>query len=540
MRNAELWMALVVGASGTIGCGDDGYDGDGYGDEYYSPAPSADMGAPRSDAGAPSPDAGALAEVPEESDEPPRTNPFVLTETDPFSTFASDVDTASYDIFVQNVDTYARLPNPSSVRLEEFVNYFDYDYTTPEPSSEIPFAIDLDASTHVLGRDLAQLRVGIQAAAPAEFEKLPTNLVFLVDVSGSMSSADKLPLVQHLIRETIGVLEQNDTVSIVSYASNTGVRLEPTAAFERETIEAAVAGLSASGSTDGGSGIQLAYRQAEAGFLEDGLNQVVLCTDGDFNVGITSSEALVSLIEDKRMTGVNLTALGFGGYNLNDAMMERVSNAGNGFYSVITSADHAARYAQEKLLRTTEIVAQDLKIQLELNPDHVVAYRLLGFENRAIADVDFTNDGVDAGEIGAGHRVTALYELVLTGQSIPSPEGAPEADMGELDSGLERTITADALALVRVRWKDRGASAEDPAHETMATVAADAVVDEADADTRWAAAVAAFAELLKDSPYADPADMAAVETLLLEQSARDDERTRFVNLFQRALGLMER
>ena len=464
------------------------------------------------------------------------TNPYVLAESDPFSTFASDVDTASYDIFLREVEQYDVVPDPDSVRLEEWVNSFTYDYETPANGAEVPFAIDLEVGEHALGRDLAHLRVGIQAAAPPEFRKLPTNLVFLVDTSGSMSSEDKLPVVQELIEASLGSLEQNDTVSIVTYAGDTAVRLPPTQAFERDTILRVVEELTSGGGTNGSSGIHLAYEQAEAAFLEGGLNQVVLCTDGDFNIGITDREELVELIVEKRETGIHLTALGFGRGNLNDAMMERVSNAGNGFYSVITSSDHAREYATEDLLRTTEIVAKDLKIQLEMNPEHVVAYRLLGFENRAIADDDFIVDAVDAGEIGAGHRVTALYELVLAGQAIPTAEGAPEVDAGE-ESTLERTVAPEELVRVRVRWKDRDAAAEDPSHELLRSVLAETLGGTVGADTEYAAAVAAFAEILKESPYANEADLEAIGAIFRAQAERDEDRARMLAAFEKVLTL---
>lgn len=516
-------LILLLCCAALIACGDDD------GGTSYHPYPGADAGGARADE--PEREPGDMYDY-------VGTNPFVLADSDPFSTFASDVDTASYDIFVRDVED-GLLPARDSVRLEEYVNFFPYDYEAPEPGAAVPFAIELSASEHVMGRDLVQMRVGIQAASPPEFNKLPTNLVFLVDVSGSMSDPDKLPLAQEVIRQSLSALEQNDTVSIVSYASDTRVRLEPTAAFQRDTILAAVDALSAAGSTAGSRGIQLAYEQAEAGFLEGGFNHVVLCTDGDFNIGISDPDELVALIEEERRGGVTLTALGFGRGNLNDAMMERVSNAGNGFYSVITSAEHAGRYARDALLHTIEVVARDLKIQVEFNPALVRAYRLLGFENRAIADNDFRNDVVDAGEIGSGHRVTALYELVLTGHEIPMPEGAPEPDLGE-ESDVVADIDPADLAVVRVRWKDRDASEEDAAHEVSATLAPEVVTETAGDDAAWAAAIAAFAEILKESPFADVADLDVIAPIVAAQASRDDDRGRFAVLFEEALRLLGR
>lgn len=511
-----------------------------YGDDrWYGSGPETGAYA---DAGV----AGPMPGTPPPVDEPSGdtyedvgTNPFVRTDHDPFSTFAADVDTASYDIFVRDLEDNL-LPHPLSVRLEEYVNFFDYDYPAPEPDAEVPFDIYLAASAHPMGRQLAQLRVGIQAAAPVAFEKLPTNLVFLVDTSGSMSAEDKLPLAQYLLTQTLDVLDGTDTVSIVTYAGDVAVRLGPTPATNREVIVREIAALTAAGGTAGGSGINLAYAQAERGFIEGGFNHVVLCTDGDFNIGISDADELVALIEEKRETGVTLTAIGFGRGNLNDAMMERVSNAGNGIYSVLSSEPQAERYAREKLLHTINHVAKDMKIQVEFNPEHVVAYRLLGYENRAIADMDFRNDVVDAGEVGAGHRVTALYELVLTGQSIPSVPGVPDPIMGEPVEG-EREIVPGEMVQVRVRWKDLAATAEDPAHEVaQSLVPADAqtTFEEADRDLLWAAAIGAFAEILKGSPFADDAELDVIEEIVTAQADRDEDRGQFVELFLRARELL--
>lgn len=460
------------------------------------------------------------------------TNPFVHTDHDPFSTFAADVDTASYDIFIRDIED-GLLPDTASVRLEEYVNYFNYDYPAPDEGGEVPFQINLAAGVHPMGRELAHLRVGIQARLAPEFVKRPTNLVFLIDVSGSMSAEDKLPLVQHLMRETVGQLDESDTISIVTYAGATRVALSPTPATEAEQIIRAINSLGAGGGTAGGAGIELAYDQARAGFIEDGINHIVLCTDGDFNIGVSSNDALVDLIREERLSGVTLTAVGFGRGNLNDAMMERVSNAGNGIYSVLSSREQTTTYAQDRLLNTVFQVAQDMKIQVEFNPDHVQAYRLLGYENRAIADSDFREDRVDAGEVGAGHRVTALYELVLIGQSVPSAEGAPLALMGEPVEGL-RDINTEELVRVRVRYKEVGASPEDPAFEvseSLAPEAATTAIDELDDDVLWAAAIAAFAEILKDSPFADRLDLDRIESIVMAQALVDAERALFVEHF---------
>ncbi len=483
--------------------------------------------------------------MPEENNQGDRyegvgTNPFVITEHDPFSTFAADVDTASYDLLRRDIND-GFLPQPQSVRLEEYVNYFTYDYPAPGEDAEHPFAISLAAAPSIFSDQTKLLRVGIQAVKPPPFEKKQANVVFLIDVSGSMNDPDKLPLVQYLLTHTLDVLESDDTVAIVTYASSTGVRLEPTPISEKSEIAAVINNLSAGGSTAGASGIQLAYEQAEAGFIEDGINHVIMCTDGDFNVGISSDQQLVDLIEEKRQTGITLTTVGFGTGNLNDSMMEKVSNAGNGIYSVISDREQAERYAEERMLNTLFLIAKDMKIQVEFNPDAVYAYRLLGYENRAIADELFRDDTVDAGEIGAGHRVTALYELVMVGDEIPDIEGAPEAQDGDPVEG-DREIDDEDMVLVKVRYKDVDATEEDEAYEVSSTLQPDAIEDEiskADLDLQWVTAVASFAEILKDSPYADPERLDAIESIVADQKLRDVDRQEFVELFMKARTMLE-
>jgi len=467
------------------------------------------------------------------------TNPFTMTAHDHLSTFAADVDTASYDIFRRDIN-YGYLPRSESVRLEEFVNYFPYDYEAPTYDNEVPFEISLAAVAGPFVNETNLLRVGIKGRDAPPEEKKPANLVFLIDISGSMRSAVKLPLVKKVLTETLDVLEETDRVAIVTYAGSTGVALESTPVSERETIEAVIESFSAGGSTAGGAGITLAYEQAEANFIPGGINHVILCTDGDFNVGLSDRDALVELIEEKRRTGITLTVLGFGTGNLNDRMMESISNAGNGMYAVISDEDQAVSYAHDRMLSTLVLIAQDLKIQVEFNAAKVAAYRLLGYENRAIADHEFRDDKVDAGEVGSGHTITALYELAFTEAAIPKPEGAPEVLDGD-PTEEEATTAEDDLCIVRVRYKAVGAGEEDPAMEVASTLKfADAGSDlmDADADFRWAAAVAAFAEILKDSPYASDANLTTIETLIDGAAGDDLERGEFKYLFGEAVKLL--
>lgn len=459
-----------------------------------------------------------------------QVNPFVATVFDPLSTFAIDVDTASYDIFYRAASESSTLPDPDSVRTEEYVNYFKYQYPAPALDAVKPFSVNMALTPNILDRSTHILRVGLKAAAAPKVPK-PANLVFLVDVSGSMGGSDRLPLVKNLLKETLNILQDDDNISIVTYSTNITLALDTTAVKNKASIIKVIDNLVADGGTNGGAGIQLAYDQARAGFINGGINHIVLCTDGDFNVGTTSNDALVALIEQERKSGVTLTTLGFGTGNLNDGMMEKTSNAGNGIYSVITSERHARRYVEERLLSNLTYVAKDVKIQMEFNPDMVSAYRLLGYEDRDIADKDFRNDKIDAGEIGAGHTVTALYEVVLRGNLQPIITGAPVIKSGDRYKGILEGAYDD-LALAKVRYKDVNASETTPAKEFSVSIKnAEDSFTNADADMRWATAIAAYAELLRHSPFADKKAIDQMEAVFKEQSTRDTDRKEFYNLY---------
>lgn len=469
------------------------------------------------------------------------TNAFVLAASDPLSTFAADVDTASYDIFRRDVG-FGQLPMADSVRLEEYVNYFDYDYPAPDPTDEdVPFSISLEAAPSPFGPGTELLRVGIRGRALDETEKPPTNLVFLVDVSGSMGASNKLPLAKLILLEALQVLAPEDTLSIVTYAGATGVALPATPVSSKALIADTIKSFGAGGSTAGAAGIDLAYQQAESVFIEGGINHVLLCTDGDFNVGTASDSALVSLIEEKRKSGITLTVLGFGMGNLNDSMMEKITNAGNGTYSVISDSDQAISYVHHDLLGAMTFIAKDMKLQVVFNPEQVHAYRLLGYENRAIADEDFTNDQVDAGEVGAGHTVTALYEVVLKGGTVPDILGvdAPAGDAPPFAGEL--VVEPQELVRVSVRWKHRTASEEDAAAETSAGLPLDQMADSVEAgsaDLQWAIAVAAFAEILKGSPFADASNLPTIQSLIKANTQSDPDREEFEALMTAAIELL--
>lgn len=459
-----------------------------------------------------------------------QVNPFVATVFDPFSTFAIDVDTASYDVFYRAATESSSLPDPDSVRVEEYVNYFKYQYPAPALDAVKPFFVNMALTPNILDRSTHILRVGLKAAAAPKVPK-PANLVFLVDVSGSMKGTDRLPLVKTLLKETLNILQPDDHISIVTYSNEITLALNATAVENKTAIISAIDGLLADGSTDGGAGIQLAYQQARAGYINGGINHIVLCTDGDFNVGLTSNDELVALIEKERKSGVTLTTLGFGIGNLNDGMMERTSNAGNGIYSVISSERHARRYVEERLLSNLTYVAKDVKIQMEFNPDMVSAYRLLGYENRDIADKDFRNDKIDAGEIGAGHTVTALYEVVLRGNLQPVIKDAPATRTGDRFRGtLEGAY--DDLVMAKVRYKDVDATETTAAKEFSVSLKnAEESFTKADADMRWATGIAAYAEILRHSPFADKTVISKLDELFKEQSSRDSDRKEFYSLY---------
>lgn len=338
-------------------------------------------------------------------------SPVKVVATEPVSTFAVDVDTGAY-ANARRFLTQGMLPPQDAVRTEEMINYFRYDYAAPEDRKQ-PFTVTTDVAKSPWNPDTYLMRVGLRGYDIAAAERPPANLVFLMDVSGSMNSPDKLPLVKTALAGLASELGPQDRVSIVVYAGAAGLVLEPT--NDTAKIKRALDQLSAGGSTAGGAGIELAYQIAEGSFIKGGVNRVILATDGDFNVGVSDTGALIRLIEKKRESGITLTTLGFGQGNYNEAMMEQIANKGNGNYAYIDTALEAKKVLGEEMQSTLFTIAKDVKIQVEFNPSVIAQYRLIGYENRALREEDFDNDAVDAGEIGAGHQVTAIYEVVPAG-----------------------------------------------------------------------------------------------------------------------------
>ena len=338
-------------------------------------------------------------------------SPIKLVQTDPVSTFSVDVDTGAY-ANARRFISDGRLPPKDAVRTEELINYFRYDYPRPT-SREVPFSVTTDLARSPWNDDTRLMRIGLRGYDIDRDERPAANLVFLVDVSGSMRSPDKLPLVKTALSNLAGELTSRDKVSIVVYSGRVAIALEPT--NDKAKIRRALQRLEAGGSTAGGAGMKMAYDLAREHFIESGVNRVIMATDGDFNVGVSDNKQLIDMIEKKRDSGITLTTLGFGTGNYNEALMERVADHGNGNYAYIDSALEAEKVLADEMQSTLFTIAKDVKIQVEFNPAVVSQYRLIGYENRALRNEDFNNDAVDAGDIGAGHQVTAIYEIVPTG-----------------------------------------------------------------------------------------------------------------------------
>jgi Ca-activated chloride channel family protein len=416
-------------------------------------------------------------------------NPVKRVTEAPVSTFSIDVDTGSY-ANVRRMLAHGQVPPPDAVRVEEMINYFSYHYALP--TDDRPFAVHTALAPAPWNADRVLLRVALKGADIAKQNLPPANLVFLVDVSGSMNSQDKLPLLQASLKLLVQQLRKQDRISLVTYAGNTAVVLSGSSGSEKEKILNAIDRLQAGGSTAGAAGIDLAYQQAREYFIKGGINRILLATDGDFNVGVTDFDQLKKMIEEKRKSGVSFTTLGFGTGNYNDQLMEQLADAGNGAYSYIDSLMEGKKVLVNEMSSTLATIAKDVKIQIEFNPAFVSEYRLIGYENRMLKREDFNNDKIDAGEIGAGHTVTALYELTLAGR-----KGTLEPLRYQQEKAAPVSVaTSGELAFVKLRYKrpdgDKSILVEYPVSSTVLNSAS-----EADSDFRLAAAVAGFGQLLR-------------------------------------------
>jgi Ca-activated chloride channel family protein len=463
-----------------------------------------------------------------ESYSPIVENAFRRVAEQPLSTFSIDVDTASYSNVRRFLLQERRLPPPDAVRIEELINYFPYAYLPAKADHPVAFTLELGECPWNARHQLA--RIGLAARRIDPERMPPRNLVFLVDTSGSMRPANRLPLLRSSLELLVEQLTARDRVAIVAYAGRAGLVLPSTPGSEKALIRQALGRLEAGGSTNGGEGITLAYRIAEENFLKGGVNRVVLGTDGDFNVGVTSPDALVRLIESKRRSGVFLTVLGFGMGNLKDSTLEKLAQHGNGHYAYIDNEREARKVFVEQGAALV-VVARDVKLQVAFNPRHVGAYRLIGYENRLLRDRDFADDRKDAGDMGSGHTVTALYELVPAG--LPVPVAGVEPGKWEKTRPAPAG-DADEWLTVKLRYKEPDAEKS----QLLAQVLAGPAQKLADttADFRFAAAVASFGLLLRESPYRGDATHAGVRAWAREGRGADPggHRGRFLELIDAA------
>ncbi|MBB1310626.1 VWA domain-containing protein [Pseudoalteromonas sp. SR41-8] len=421
-------------------------------------------------------------------------NPVKQVGTEPVSTFSIDVDTGSYSN-TRRMLNMGKLPPNDAVREEAFINYFDYDYSAPN-SIATPFNVHTEMATAPWNEHRQLLKIGIKGFEIEKADLKAANLVFLLDVSGSMNAPNKLPLLKTSLTMLTKQLDENDSVAIVVYAGAAGVVLPATKGNDQQTISAALDKLAAGGSTNGEQGIELAYQIAAENFKKGGINRVILATDGDFNVGTQSIDKLKELVASKRKTGIALTTLGFGQGNYNDGLMEQLANIGNGQHAYIDNINEARKVLVDELSSTMQIIAKDVKIQVEFNPQQVAEYRLIGYQNRVLANEDFNNDKVDAAELGAGHSVTALYEITLA-----NSDHKQIYELRYQSKEDKKLATSNELAFVKVRYKQPDAEQSKLITQAVATPKGELPLSQASQDFKFAAAVAGFAQLLKGAKY---------------------------------------
>ncbi|RZJ93636.1 MAG: VWA domain-containing protein [Brevundimonas sp.] len=462
------------------------------------------------------------------------TNPVRRVADEPVSTFSIDVDTASYSNVRRFLDQGAR-PPADAIRLEEMINYFDYGYARPRSASE-PFAISTTIAAAPWAPRRQIVHIGLQGYELPAGERRPLNLTFMVDVSGSMGSADKLALAQQSMNLIIDRLRPEDRVAITTYAAGAMVVLPPTSGDQKQVLRDAVAGLRAGGGTAGSQGMVTAYQQAQAAFGEDKVNRILMFTDGDFNVGVTDNQRLEDYVAGKRETGIYLSVYGFGRGNYQDARMQAIAQAGNGIAGYVGDLNEARRLFGPMFDRGAFPIADNVKIQVEFNPARVSAYRLIGYETRLLNEADFNNDRVDAGEVGSGASVTAIYEI--------TPVGAP-GQIGERRYDNNRVGTGGGdptgeIGFVQVRYKLPGDAESRLIQRVVSNSGQPSGSTQPPENTRWALAVAAFGQRLRGDPWM-PADYGWSEILEQAQGARGDdpygERAEFVQLIRAAQGL---
>ena len=453
-------------------------------------------------------------------------NDFLSPKSEPLSTFGLDVDTSSYALMRSSINDQKRLPPKNSVRLEEFVNYFKYGY--PQPEGEDPIAVDCELAACPWNAKHRLLRLGVQAKTVEEKNLPPCNLTFLIDVSGSMEWNNGLEMARQGLKMLVGKLRDEDHVAIVTYANGTAVRLPSVSGCEKNAIRSVIDGLSASGGTAGGAGIRLAYEEAKKNFDRKANNRVILVTDGDFNIGISSPRELEDFIAAKRESGVFLTVLGVGRGNFQDANMKKLANAGNGNYAFLDSVLEAKKVMMNEFGGTLMTVAKDVKVQIEFNPSEVEGYRLLGYENRRLQAKDFNDDKKDAGEIGSGHTMTAFYEII--------PAGTGEMGAGTDPLKYQKCETAKSGELLTVKMRYKKPEGDKSILIEKAHAATEMTRKEPSADFRFASAVAEFALLLEESKYRGDASFPKLIERARSAKGEDREgyRAEFIRLAEAA------
>lgn len=458
-------------------------------------------------------------------------NQFLKVKDNPLSTFSIDVDAASYSN-IRRFLNQGQLPPAGAVRIEEMVNYFKYEY--PQPTNKDPFSINTEIAEAPWNKDHKLVLIGLQGKK-IPTENLPaSNLVFLIDVSGSMQDANKLPLVKASMKMLVDQLREEDKISMVVYAGAAGIVLKPTSGADKTKIKDAIDRLETGGSTAGGAGIKLAYKTAQENFVKNGNNRVILCTDGDFNVGESSDDAMERLIENERKSGVFLTVLGYGMGNYQDAKMQKLADKGNGNHAYIDGISEAKKVLVNEFGGTLFTIAKDVKLQIEFNPAKVQGYRLIGYENRMLAKEDFNDDKKDAGELGSGHTVTAIYEVIPVGVKSSFLKDVDALKYQKDITPLSKTTSNEEMLTVKFRYKapdgDVSKLIEHPVNDKQLSIS------KTSDNFRFAAAVAQFGMLLRNSEFKSNASYNSVLELARKARGADDEgyRSEFIRLVESA------
>ena len=461
-------------------------------------------------------------------------NPVKITSEEPGSTFSSDVDTTAYSVMRRYISKNNNLPPSDSVRIEEYVNYFDYQYTEPK-SADAPFTPTIWVTPSPWNAGTRLMHIGVKGYDLQPETTPDANIVLLLDVSGSMNADNKLPLVKKSVELLVEEMSRDDRLSIVVYAGAAGVVLEPTPGNQKTKIVEALNKLEAGGSTAGGEGLSLAYKLAEENFAKDKINRIILATDGDFNVGVVDADSLEDFVARKRKSGAFLTILGFGEGNYNDVIAQKLAQAGNGNAAYIDTLNEARKVLVREFRSTLFSIANDLKFQVEFNPAVVAEYRLIGYETRLLNREDFNNDAIDAGDIGSGHAVTALYELALTGSDARLVDDlryqtAPSGNNNAADGNK------DELAFVRLRYKLPNEDESRLIEQPVPTAEIFEQLSDAPADARFAAAVAAFGQKLQRAGYTDKYSYKELLALATSTKGNDPygDRAEFINLVRAA------